>query len=85
MEVIERIPLANLHYLNSLTFTEFKQYSKKGKNEEERKLQYQNLPPKRPGHAPTATLCLALRAYCDCINAVMPSRAGATHKTITLT
>ncbi len=44
MELIERINLKQLHYLNSWSFQDFKQYVKSScKNDEERKIQYNNL------------------------------------------
>lgn len=44
MEFIERLPLIKLHFLNSLTFKEYKSFCKSdAKNDEERKTQHQNL------------------------------------------
>lgn len=43
MELIERILKERLHYLNCLTFQEFKKYSKTCNNYEERIIQCQNL------------------------------------------
>ena len=44
MEFIERLPLVKLHYLNSLTFKEFKPFCKTdAKNDDERKIQHKLL------------------------------------------
>ena len=41
MEIIERLPLEKIHYLNSLTFADFKLYCNSScKNDEERKVQF---------------------------------------------
>ena len=44
MEFIERLPLVKLHYLNSLTFKDFKPFCKSdAKNDDERKIQHKLL------------------------------------------
>jgi hypothetical protein len=44
MELIERVDLTKIHFLNQMTFVEFKKYcSKKLKNEDERKKNFENM------------------------------------------
>jgi hypothetical protein len=43
MEFIEKHDLTKIHYLNSLTFKQFKEYCSSGKNDEERKIMFNTL------------------------------------------
>ena len=46
MELVERLPLDKIHYLNSLTFKQYKDWNickSSSKNDDERKIQFNNM------------------------------------------